>query len=113
MTVKIVNVTMNTTDPHKLAEWWMRVTGGEITRDHGDFLFADAGTIGLAFQRVDVKPEPGTVLHLDLVADDLAAEVARLRGLGAELVAERNAPGIDWVTLRDPDGNEFCVSNAH
>lgn len=110
MALKIVNITMNTTDPRALAEWWTRVTGGEITRDHGDFVFADSGTIGLGFQRVDTRPEPGTVLHLDLAADDLAAEVERVKGLGAQHVAEHSAPGIDWVTLRDPDGNEFCIS---
>lgn len=110
MTARIVNVTVNTTDPRALADWWMEVLGGKITRDFGDFIFTDAGAVGLAFQRVDERPGGGTLLHLDLDTEDLAGEVARIRGLGAELVAERQAPGINWTTLRDPDGNEFCVS---
>jgi hypothetical protein len=54
-------------------------------------------------------PEPKTVknrLHLDLDADDPAAELARLRGLGATVVAEYEG---DHVVLADPEGNEFCL----
>ncbi len=57
------------------------------------------------FQRV---PEPKTVknrMHLDLSADDVDAEVDRLVGLGARLVGTF----ARWVTLADPEGNEFCV----
>ena len=72
-------------------------------------------------------PEPRTVknrMHLDLrvpgtpvtrhapgegsAPDDggaHAAEVARLVGLGATVLAE--LPG--WVVLADPEGNEFCL----
>jgi hypothetical protein len=41
-------------------------------------------------------------MHFDLVADDLEAEVERLVGLGATVVARG-----DDVELADPDGNEF------
>ncbi|WP_139306806.1 VOC family protein [Modestobacter sp. DSM 44400] len=41
--------------------------------------------------------------HLDIETDDVAAEVARLVGLGAEQVAE----GRTWVVLRDPSGLLF------
>jgi hypothetical protein len=44
--------------------------------------------------------------HLDLGSDDLAAEVARVRGLGAELL--RTDDG--FVALRDPVGLPFCVT---
>jgi hypothetical protein len=53
-------------------------------------------------------PEPKTVknrLHLDLSADDPAAEVDRLIALGARVVAEYDR----WTTLADPEDNEFCV----
>lgn len=57
------------------------------------------------FQRV---PEPKQVknrVHLDLGADDPDAEIARLVGLGAVVLDERD----EWVVLADPEGNEFCV----
>jgi hypothetical protein len=77
------------------------------------------------FQEV---PEPKTTknrLHVDLRhtpgrqamtyaarRDSIDAEVARLTGLGAS-TAYVNAPeGADYyaVTMRDPEGNEFCVA---
>ena len=47
--------------------------------------------------------------HLDLYADDQAAEVERLRGLGASEVDWDYEEGADYVVLADPDGNYFCV----
>jgi predicted enzyme related to lactoylglutathione lyase len=60
-------------------------------------------------------PEPKAVknrVHLDLHADDRAAEVERLVGLGARIVHEKAEFGVEWTTLADPEGNEFCVA-AH
>lgn len=49
-------------------------------------------------------------IHLDLYADDQAAEVARLESLGAEQVAWNNRPpDADYVIMQDPEGNRFCV----
>jgi Glyoxalase-like domain len=44
-------------------------------------------------------------VHLDLAADDPAAEVARLVVLG--VVSAREYEG--WTQMADPEGNEFCV----
>ena len=49
-------------------------------------------------------------IHLDLYAEDQAAEVARLIGLGAtEVQWDRQPPDADFVILADPEGNRFCV----
>jgi hypothetical protein len=48
---------------------------------------------------LDVAPSPG---------EDHAAEVARLRALGATPV-DVGQRGVAWVVLADPEGNEFCV----
>ena len=49
-------------------------------------------------------------IHLDLYAEDQAAEVARLIGLGAtEVHWDRRPPDADYVILADPEGNRFCV----
>ncbi|MFY9806233.1 MAG: VOC family protein [Pseudonocardiaceae bacterium] len=42
-------------------------------------------------------------------ADDQAAEVARLEGLGARRVSVGQPEGVTWVVVADPEGNEFCV----
>ena len=65
----------------------------------------------LFFQRV---PEAKTVknrVHLDLHVgkDRIDEEVARLLGLGATPAWESNDRGGRCVTMRDVEGNEFCV----
>ena len=58
-------------------------------------------------------PTPGkNKVHLDLSADDLDGEVERLVGAGASLVERRGDEHFRWVTLADPDGNQFCVAAA-
>jgi hypothetical protein len=52
-------------------------------------------------------------LHLDLYAQDQAAEVERLKGLGATEVEWSKKPAdADYVILADPEGNRFCVIDA-
>lgn len=59
----------------------------------------------LFFQSVPESKQTKNRLHLDLVADDRAAELDRLVALGATEV-ERHG---DWIVLGDPEGNEFCL----
>jgi len=59
-----------------------------------------------------VRPLPPRI-HLDLYADDQAAEVRRLIELGAtEVHWDRRPPDADYVILEDPEGNRFCVVDA-
>ena len=52
-------------------------------------------------------------IHLDLYADDQAAEVERLVALGASRVEWKGRPAdADYVILEDPEGNRFCVVDA-
>jgi predicted enzyme related to lactoylglutathione lyase len=52
-------------------------------------------------------------IHLDLYADDQAAEVKRLLELGAtEIHWDKRPPDADYVILADPEGNRFCVIDA-
>ncbi len=44
-------------------------------------------------------------VHLDLTCADVGAEVARLTALGARELARHE----HWVTMADPEGNEFDV----
>jgi catechol 2,3-dioxygenase-like lactoylglutathione lyase family enzyme len=52
-------------------------------------------------------------IHLDLYAQDQAAEVRRLIALGAtEVHWDKRPPDADYVILADPEGNRFCVVDA-
>jgi hypothetical protein len=72
----------------------------------------DAGRPRVLFQEV---PEAKTVknrVHLDVRvgAERREAEVARLLGLGATELWRGSQGPYAWVTLADPEGNEFCVT---
>ncbi|MGP4013731.1 VOC family protein [Streptomyces sp. 4N124] len=62
----------------------------------------------LFFQLVPEGKRVKNRVHLDLSATDAAAEVDRLCALGATVQAERE----DWITMQDPDGNEFCLMRS-
>jgi Glyoxalase-like domain len=72
----------------------------------------DPGRPRLLFQLV---PEAKTVknrVHLDLRfgAERQEAEVARLVGMGAKELWRASQGPHSWVTMADPEGNEFCVA---
>ncbi|WP_146826903.1 VOC family protein [Aeromicrobium flavum] len=57
------------------------------------------------------KPEKNR-WHLDLRPHgDQEAEVERLEALGATRT-DIGQGKVDWIVMRDPDGNEFCVLSA-
>ena len=116
MTISVAMITVDTTDPLPIGRWWAKQTGGAVVEENdGWFVTVSTGDGKpmLAFQKVD-DPTPGkNRVHLDLVSPDREAEVSRLLAEGATLVARREMPGFEWVTLTDPDGNEFCVSGPH
>lgn len=97
-----------------------RLRDGEVLADGDRRAFRDVATCRdphgdrprLFFQRV---PEPKTAknrVHLDLQvgADAAPGEVERLVALGAEVAWTTSDRGPVTVTLRDPEGNELCVS---
>ena len=64
---------------------------------------------------VQKVPEAKTAknrLHLDVRvgADALDAEVERVIGVGGSFVEWNSQPGHRWAVLRDPEGNEFCLT---
>ena len=112
MGLTIGMVTFDSADPAPLAQWWADVLGGGVDDDGGGWFFlvgTAEGLPNLGFQRVE-DPTPGkNRVHLDLGADDRAAEVARLVHAGAAVVGEHSIPGYRWTVLADPQGNQFCV----
>ena len=58
------------------------------------------------FQQVPEEKVVKNRVHLDLRCDSLLAELDRLKELGASVVAEYK----EYLILRDPEGNEFCLS---
>ena len=72
----------------------------------------DPGRPRVLFQAV---PEPKTGknrLHLDVHVgpERREAEVDRLLAMGATELWRKSQGTYSWVTLADPEGNEFCVA---
>jgi predicted enzyme related to lactoylglutathione lyase len=116
MTLTLGMITCDTTDPEPLAAWWAEQTGAQISATNdGWFVVVEGGTLPvlLGFQKVP-DPTPGkNKIHLDMTTDNLDAEVDRLVAAGASIVGRRDAGDFHWVTLADPQGNEFCVAPRH
>ena len=73
---------------------------------------ADPGRPRVLFQQV---PEPKTVkdrIHLDLHVGEgeRDAAVERALALGATFLWNGQQGPQTWVTLADPEGNEFCIA---
>jgi predicted enzyme related to lactoylglutathione lyase len=67
----------------------------------------------LSLDRVRSTVQIPPRIHLDLYAEDQAAEVARLIALGAtEVHWDKRPADADYVILADPEGNRFCVVDA-
>jgi hypothetical protein len=126
MTSKFTELAIDCADPSSLARFWCAVLGYEV-QDEED---GEDGvvTIGsplvpegrsrpgpvpptLTFARV---PEGKTIknrLHLDLnpTDTDQQGEVRRVLDLGARPADVGQTGDESWVTLADPEGNEFCI----
>ncbi|GLZ31208.1 glyoxalase [Lentzea sp. NBRC 105346] len=116
MPLTIGMITIDTTDTRKLADFWTAALRTSVARDYeGEYLILEPtakGAVQVAIQRVP-DPVPGkNRLHLDLLAEDREAEVARLLELGATEVATHTMGDFTWNVLADPDGNQFCIAAA-
>ncbi len=117
MTSTVLNITVDCSDPAKVARFWAAVTGWECTLAYDEipgqpeFSVGPPPGGGVRLYFVPV-PELKTVknrIHLDVVpAGSQDEEIARLVELGASLASDQPADG-DWVVMADPEGNEFCV----
>jgi len=113
MSSQVFAVSFDARDARAAASFWAAALGRTVA-DGADSdnaaVNADPAVPGsrISFHQV---PESKTVknrMHFDLITADLDAEVTRLTGLGATRLNEINAHR-HWVTLADPEGNEFDV----
>jgi hypothetical protein len=125
-------------DPHELNRFWALITGYEIehhdaqirelleqgiaskddtTEFDGELWWKEAaacreanGGTRLLFQQVPESKSVKNRVHLDLHLDDRDAAVARAIEAGATKLWDGQQGPHTWVTLADPEGNEFCIA---
>ncbi|MFI2782022.1 VOC family protein [Streptomyces sp. ALB3] len=115
MTSLVQHITVDCADAYKLAGFWAEVLGSPVSDDDapGDpEALVEAPGAALLFVTVPESKSTKNRVHLDVRPEDRTRdeEVERLLALGATPVADHRKPdGRGWVTLADPEGNEFCV----
>jgi Glyoxalase-like domain len=121
MTTFIAHTTIDCRNAYELSEWWKPVLGYvDLEGDpnlpgHVECMIRDPETgHQLLFIEVPDEKSVKNRLHLDLRprAATRDEELDTLLGHGASVVEDHrgiHGPGSGWVTLADPEGNEFCI----
>jgi Glyoxalase-like domain len=122
MALDVKSITFDCVAWEPLVEFWSAALGFAEDPEDPNSPGDPAGLITSPDRRLNLLfipvPEGKTVknrLHLDLVPADSTrdAEVERLVGLGATLMADFRKPdGTGFVVLQDPEGNELCVERS-
>ena len=121
MTCFVSHTSVDCHNAYELSEWWKEVLGYvDVPGDPNEpshpecMIQTPEGDHRVLFIEV---PDTKTVknrLHFDLrpSVGTRDEEVQRLLGIGAREIADRRdhyGPGVGWVVMADPEGNEFCV----
>ena len=129
-----IQITVDAAGPRKLAEFWCEVLGyveqpppdgfddweSALTAfgiDQSDpdraCAIVDPGGVGprVFFLKVPEGKTAKNRMHLDVRVDqsELHSRATELVSAGATHVAEFDEPEGHWITLLDPEGNEFCL----
>ena len=123
---RIKNIMFDCEHPASLARFWAQAADGYAVAPYDDAELARLREMGiddpdddpgvlveppssdlprLFFQKVPESKVAKNRVHLDLCADDVDAEAQRLIALGASELHRHGS----WITLLDPQGNEFCI----
>ena len=134
-----IQIAIDSADPHRLCDFWAEALGYEVEPTDEDFIrrmvsegqAQESDTVmvkgelrwregaacidpqgvrpRLLCQLVPEEKAGKNRVHLDLRVPDKDAAVARLTAMGARQLWEGRQGPHTWVTMADPEGNEFCV----
>ncbi|HEY7224093.1 MAG TPA: VOC family protein [Micromonosporaceae bacterium] len=135
-------VVIDAAQPHEQADWWARTLGwaveeqdeafirkmiaegfaqeSDTTTHHGSLVWKEGAAIRspdntrrVLFQAVPEAKVVKNRVHLDIrVPDRAQAVVDELIARGATKLHDGQQGPHTWVTLADPEGNEFCVAEG-
>jgi catechol 2,3-dioxygenase-like lactoylglutathione lyase family enzyme len=111
----LATVVVNTQDMERAVRFWSAALGYRQREELWDPEFMmlvdpQGARLPVSLQLTDESPKGPVRVHLDLYTDEQDRHVERLVGLGATRVDNWPYPAdADFIVLRDPDGNEFCV----
>ena len=122
---KLKEIVIDADHPAQLARFWAEVAEGYAVRAYDAAEIARLAGLGLTPETdpTVMVDGPGPTLcfhtrsgprpfrnriHLDLSSPDRAKEVERVLALGATFWRSED----NYTTLRDPEGNPFCIIDA-
>ncbi len=119
MSVRLHTITFDCVDARALASFWSLLTGWHLFYDDDPEVvvapsYPSSGT-RLLFIPVPEGKTAKNRIHLDLEPETATRDetVAAAVSAGAVVLADhRGDDGSGWVTLADPEGNEFCVERS-
>jgi hypothetical protein len=108
-----VVIVLDAVDVDAIADFWAQALGyRRVDRlDQYVVLVPAKGNAGSVFlvQGVAEAKQTKNRMHLDLHVGDPAAEARRLVALGATRLGDNRLGDIEWITMADPEGNEFDI----
>jgi catechol 2,3-dioxygenase-like lactoylglutathione lyase family enzyme len=111
----LATVVVNVQDMLRAVDFWCAALGYRVREAEPDPRFTmlvhpEGRGLPVSLQLATAPPREPVRVHLDLYTTEQERHVERLVGLGATRAADWRYPDDpDFVVLRDPDGNEFCV----
>ncbi|MGV8846528.1 VOC family protein [Tessaracoccus sp.] len=114
--MELIAITIDCSDADRLADFYAKLSGGEVTYSDAEYGYAQATVAGntVNFQKVHSYTPPqwpgqehAQQFHLDFRVGDLDAAVAHAISLGATKALEQPSDG--YAVMIDPDGHPFCL----
>ncbi|HEX3459470.1 MAG TPA: VOC family protein [Acidimicrobiales bacterium] len=112
-----LEVVLDCSEPETLMGFWRDALGYRVLYSEPSLAVlvpADRHACPVLLQQVPEPKAGKNRMHVDIVTDDVEVEVTRLEGLGARRLHDdtRTFGPTRWVTMADPENNEFCVSSG-
>ena len=109
--VHVKDIMVACADVEVVATFWSELLARPIVARIGPYVWLERREgVGLGFQSVPDDQREASSIHLDLGAENPAAEQARIETLGGRRVDGYEAGG--FLVMADPEGNRFCVIPA-
>jgi len=122
---RLTQIVVDSRDPSSLARFWAAALDDFAVGAYDDDEIARLASIGrtpetdpcvildgpmleMCFQEVEVPAMQKRPMHIDIETTDRIHEQSRLVSLGASIVQEFDAH--TW--MRDPEGNDFCLTDG-
>lgn len=109
---RLNSITIDCRDAETLAQFWSHAMDGYTVDPEWAMVLKSEHGPTIYFQAVPEPKQGKNRVHLDMSVADREGEVARLKGLGASMFKEMEEGGYRWTIMQDPEGNEFCVTQA-